>query len=367
MTDSSRRMAERLSPPAFAVTLLASAAILSLPCAHLIQTDWTRYAPPSPVQIWLTGAQEHSKVCWLLASGQPSHEHCMALGPTARRVPMTTYVGHCFGFLDAADAVVARACVQRGVSEYVAGREQENERSSPRWEGAQRWLADAAAASSRNRRDVYRGVQGMLLVYALLLGGGASHRRRPKKRTLTTHHVLLAFAVLSMLLDHFAKAVLRNGGSVWTFPAQFLGAPLFYYLAGANPLPDDRMSIIRLVLVHAIFLELSPLPGDITPYTLCTIAIIRIVMRFMPVPSHATMWMPLAHAAAAGALVAIEDLLGWSGLQLAYGARAFLWGATGFYQAHSDMLRDPAHCVAVPYLVSMHGSLHVARGSSNAT
>jgi len=96
----------------------------------------------------------------------------------------------------------------------------------------------------------------------------------------------------------------------------------------------------------------SPLPGDITPYTLCTIAIIRIVMRFMPVPSHATMWMPLAHAAAAGALVAIEDLLGWSGLQLAYGARAFLWGATGFYQAHSDMLRDPAHCVAVPYLAA---------------
>jgi len=42
---------------------------------------------------------------------------------------------------------------------------------------------------------------------------------------------------------------------------RLIGAPLFYYLAGANPLPDDRMSIIRLVLVHAIFLELVLL-GD---------------------------------------------------------------------------------------------------------
>ena len=359
----------RLAPPAFAAALLGSALIVLPPCVQLVRTDWKRYGAPAALQAWFTGDERHNKVCWLFPAGQPnagtpSLNHCMPFAVTARRVMMSTYVGHCFGFLGTDDAVVSRVCVEAGVSEYKApldDGEQAAAEGGGVLERARKLVEQMVAMAARHRANLYRGLQLLLLLDALLAAArsgntavgaaevGRGHDAPQRAAVLTTHHLWLAVAVLTMLLDHYANAVLHNGGSALTMPAQLVGAPLFYHLAGANPRPDAWRPAVALVAAHAVFLELVPLPGDIHPYTLVTIATLRLVKRAAGVPSRPTVAWTLLHAAIAAALVCCEDLLGYAGLQLAYGCRAFCWGLAGHYRARSVVWRDAADCAALPY------------------
>jgi hypothetical protein len=158
---------------------------------------------------------------------------------------------------------------------------------------------------------------------------------------------------------------IRHPGVKWSLPCPTHAACCFYYCAGANTRPDPRWRVMWLVLLHAVLLELSPLPGEIHPYTLITIALYRLILRLFctPPPEPAAgralwslwapaAWSPLTHAAIAALLVANEDVLGYAGLQLSYGARGVMWTAAGRLRSHSQRSGDVPCCAALPYEIA---------------
>lgn len=192
------------------------------------------------------------------------------------------------------------------------------------------WLADTGAAAQRwvsgRRRVVMRGLLLVLLAELLWSEGRGEpppRSARPGRAgVLTSHHAWLAFAVLTMLLDHYAKGVLRNGGSLLVLPAQLLGAPVFYTLVGANTSPTPRSASLALLGSFALLNELTPLPGDIQPYTLITIAALRPLLAIAtPDPRRPQMH----HALIASALLGLDNSFGYYGLQLGYGSLSLLW------------------------------------------
>lgn len=325
------------------------------------------------MQVWFTTSESHDKACWLPSpsgAGLPSWDHCMQIDSMSRRLAVNTFEGHCFGFIDAAGAVVGRKCVRRGVTEYLATGSTEDVAGTADW--AQSLLDSVISLAQKHRHSFYRVLQVALLADALIYGARSAPkpgaRRESRSLVLTTHHVLLAAAVITMLADHFAKGVLHDTGSILTAPAQFIGAPIFYFLAGANPRADSFASTVALLLVHAVLLEIMPLPGDIKPYTLSTIALIRVLKRSVKAPPAATIWAPLLHAMIAGLLVALEDFFGFPGLALSYGCRGLLWGAAGHFRAQSLVSRDAAGCIALPYelaalVVHLHFTLQNCVGA----
>ena len=61
-------------------------------------------------------------------------------------------------------------------------------------------------------------------------------------------------------------------------------------------------------------------------------------------------WSPLIHSLITGVLILFDNALGYHGLQLAYGARAVMWGAVGRLRTrHSKQRGDVADCAALPY------------------
>mmetsp|Transcript_15307 Transcript_15307/g.49177 ORF Transcript_15307/g.49177 Transcript_15307/m.49177 type:complete len:275 (+) Transcript_15307:81-905(+) len=244
-----------------AVTAALSAAIVGPAVAHVIFSDFERYRTPEATSATFVAGEGHESFCWLPRGrgAAPSPDHCYEFPPAEggpRRREIQTYSGHCFGFLNASDVVTGSACVARGRTEHGPD-------SSSVLDRLLELRASAAAALARQRRLIYRALQLLLLADVAFFGAGSAGRRRkgPAAPVWTTHHLFLSVGVVTMLLDHAAKGLLNHGGSLLTMPAQVGGACWFYYLGGANTRPDGRGAAVALIAVHAVLLELMPLPG----------------------------------------------------------------------------------------------------------
>jgi len=144
-----------------------------------------------------------------------------------------------------------------------------------------------------------------------------------------------------MLMDHVTKTAIavthKEWGSFWTLPAQAFGAPLFYFLPGA----DGRKAVpLRSTLVllgtYVLLLEAGHTVGIDTlrfihPHTLLTIALVRpLVGCLAKIESSCGRLANMVHGGLAVACVLLVDpLANEGGLQLGYGARSLLWAAGG--------------------------------------
>ena len=271
-----------------AATAALGAAIVGPAVTHVIFSDFERYRAPEATTATFVAGEGHESLCWLPRGrgAAPSKNHCYEFPPVeggSRRREIQTYSGHCFGFLNGSDVVTGSACVARGRTEHGPD-------SSSVLDRLLELRASAAAALARQRRRIYRALQLLLLADVAFFGTGSTGRRRkgPPAPVWTTHHLFLSVGVGTMLLDHAAKGLLNHGGSLLTMPAQVGGgapspfphhslthhprpppptrlpwrsACWFYYLGGANTRPDGRGAAVALIAVHAVLLELMPLPG----------------------------------------------------------------------------------------------------------
>ena len=215
----------------------------------------------------------------------------------------------------------------------------------------------------------------------------------------TTHHAWLAFAVVTMLVDHAARlglarecrrALSASARAGWqlgrlhrmsehwwlsalTLPAQLFGAPIFYWLVGANLTTDAdhswwslrasraksggggaggarvarRAADTRLLLayhgLHTVVAQ--PLPGGIEPHTLVTLAALRRALACGLIGGG--LWP-------AAALALGDAFLGQEGLGLGYGARSFLFAGAARAAATAPRSARAAAWLAAAGLLHAH-------------
>lgn len=186
---------------------------------------------------------------------------------------------------------------------------------------------------------------------------------------LTWHRLLKALAVLAMLLDHAARVFTEPVRTLWTLPAQLPLAMVFYWLVGTNP-SQYRQPWPTLALVCAwALLEVVGLPRNVQATTLVTIAALRRVLAGLG--GSLERWSPLQHGCAVAALIVADPLLGWEGLNAAYGTRAVLYAVAG----HLRTLATPgraakgqgrsAAAVAWPLWLGGGAALHLVKNYVN--